>query len=168
MPGSLFAALARFPLALRALGFLACLAGVVAASHLDGFAGPEEEVLGYLQNLAHAPLFGALALSFLVLLGPAAPLRPLVWPATLALVLAAGLLDEWHQTTVETRGSDLKDVVTDLLGAFTALVLAAWSARAPLRLAGGALRFAVLIALLLGWGLVVHHAPVVPLPFLPA
>ncbi len=78
-------------------------------------------------NLAHAPLFG-----FLALLLAALFLRPRAaggWPRfdaaraglVLALVLAYGVIDEWHQMRVPGREPSAFDIVTDLTGALAVL-----------------------------------------------
>jgi len=71
-----------------------------------------------LSNLAHAPLFGVLTLFV-----ASAGLResdgrwPEPRPARIALVLAGvlayGLLDEWHQSSIRGRDASLLDVLTD-------------------------------------------------------
>ena len=74
-------------------------------------------------NLAHAPLFGMLALLLAALL-----LRPLVergWPrfgaaralAVVSLTVLYGVVDEWHQSRIPGRDSSALDLVTDLVGA---------------------------------------------------
>ena len=75
MTGSLFARLCGFAWWLRLAGFASCLGLLVLASFLAP-EGAAEVATPYLRNLAHAPLFGLFALSFLVLSGPQAPLRP--------------------------------------------------------------------------------------------
>lgn len=80
-----------------------------------------------LSNLAHAPLFGVLALFLAALL-----LRPLVergWPrfeavragAVLLLTVLYGVIDEWHQSRTPGRDSSALDLVTDLVGACAVL-----------------------------------------------
>ena len=80
-------------------------------------------------------------------------------------MLVAGFLDEWHQLSIPGRGSDAKDVVTDLLGGLISLLVAAWAARTPLNLRGGLLPVTSAVVVLLLWGLVVTEGPVLPLPF---
>lgn len=166
MNGSLFARAASLAWPVRLAIFLAAVGLVVLASSLSG----QEEALTalppYLVNLGHGPLYGLLALGLLLLLGPAGPLRTGGRFGAVLLVFLAGLLDEWHQLGLPSRGSDLKDLVTDLLGAVCALLLAAWAARfpvAPARL----LPFAAALVILLLWAVVATEAPPVPLP-LPA
>jgi len=162
--GSLFARLCGFAWWLRLAGFASCLGLLVLASFLAP-EGAAEVATPYLRNLAHAPLFGLFALSFLVLSGPQAPLRPRSWALAMGLVLVAGFLDEWHQLYVPGRGSDAKDVVTDLLGGLISLLLAAWAARTPLCLRRGLLPLGGAVAALFLWGLVVTDGPLTPLPF---
>lgn len=82
-------------------------------------------------NLAHAPLFGILALLLVALLLHARPaddwprLQPAVVVTVLVLVLAWALTDEWHQSRTPGRDSSLYDVVTDLVGASSVLFVIA-------------------------------------------
>ena len=80
-----------------------------------------------LSNLAHAPLFGVLALFLAALF-----LRPSVergWPrfdvtragAVVLLTVLYGALDEWHQSRTPGRDSSTLDLVTDLVGACAVL-----------------------------------------------
>jgi len=76
--------------------------------------------MSVISNLAHAPLFGLLAL-WLAL----APPREAGWPrlsrgavlAILGAVVLYGLVDELHQTTVPGRVASVLDILTDLVGA---------------------------------------------------
>lgn len=145
--------------------FLAACALVVDASGMVP-SGPltELEIWDYLQNLAHAPLFGFLALSMLLLAGREAPFRPLIWLIVLLLVGVASYLDEWHQAYVPGRGSDVLDLVTDGFGAVLTLLLVRWLARSPVRLRHGLRLFLPLLLLLLLWNAFAVHAAIVPLP----
>lgn len=77
-------------------------------------------------NLAHAPLFGILTLFAAGLL---LRRRDGGWPRAAAgsfalvagLVLAYGLVDEWHQSRVPGRDSSLLDALTDLVSALMVL-----------------------------------------------
>ena len=85
--------------------------------------------MGWISNLAHAPLFGLLALW----LALALPRRD-GWPrldgrSVGVLVLFVGLwgvVDELHQSTVPGRDATLPDVLTDLVGAACTLWIAAY------------------------------------------
>jgi hypothetical protein len=82
----------------------------------------ESPLWEFLSNLAHAPLFGVLALFAAALL-----LRQKEggWPrwrigralAVVALTMAYGIADEWHQSTVPGRNASVMDVVTDTVAA---------------------------------------------------
>lgn len=88
----------------------------------------------YLMNLAHAPLFGVLAL-LLALTLPRSTARG--WPdltsqrqlAVLVCVGLYGVIDEWHQSFTPGRESTWKDVLTDLVGAAVTLAVASYLAR---------------------------------------
>lgn len=94
---------------------------------------PSSFLWSWAGNLAHAPLFGLLALW----LALAAPRRPASgergpWArlarrdrlTILALVLAWSLTDEWHQSWVAGRDASVFDLVTDLVGAAVTLDVA--------------------------------------------
>jgi VanZ family protein len=123
--------LARVPRAPAALG--ACLwAGLIW--WLSASSGPDVApslALGFLFNLAHAPLFGALALLLALALPRAAPRNwpRLTLPAALLVVagvLAYGILDELHQAHTPGRVCTWRDVVTDAVGAGAVVSLAAY------------------------------------------
>ena len=104
--------------------------------------GQEPGLLGSLPaNLAHAPLYGLLAL-WAVLLVPRSP-APGRWPVVrwplvdgravggvLALVLSCAVLDELHQA-FGGRGRDgsVLDILTDLVGAACVLAVIAYLGR---------------------------------------
>ena len=71
-------------------------------------------------NLAHAPLFGLLALWLALALprtGGWARLAGRDLLFVLALVLAWAVTDEWHQSWVPLRDASMTDLATDLAGA---------------------------------------------------
>lgn len=79
-----------------------------------------------LQNGGHAFLFGILALLLVPLLARAAEWIELGAGAALRLmllVLAAGVLDEWHQSFVPGRSPSGYDLFTDLVGAASTLLV---------------------------------------------
>lgn len=123
-----YASLTRLPPAQRAAvaGCAAVLVG--AGSTVGGPTGPPLFARSYFLNLAHAGLYGFFAFGLLLLLGPGAPRRARAWLLVLGVVLAAGLLDEWHQQQMPHRTSSLLDVGSDLLGAAATLCLARWAA----------------------------------------
>jgi VanZ family protein len=93
------------------------------------FAG-DSAVWSFLANLAHAPLFGLLALWCLIAL----PRReqPFAWARLgrrelLAVLVFVGLfagLDEWYQAHVPSRHGGFSDVLTDVAGAAAVLWVA--------------------------------------------
>lgn len=85
-------------------------------------------------NMAHAPLFGLLGLflSALVLRGHGGEwprFHPRSVALVLALVVAYGAIDEWHQSHVPGRDASPLDIVTDLTGAALVLWIAAYVGR---------------------------------------
>lgn len=93
----------------------------------------------FFANLAHAPLFGLLALWWIVALPRTesadgarrwAQLDARGMGVVLALALAWGAVDEWHQSSVDGRVSSWTDLVTDGVGATAVLVVAAYAGRA--------------------------------------
>ncbi len=97
---------------------------------------PAEPSFAYsvVSNLAHAPLFGVLALLLAALLVP----RPVREPADLGrprallvllLVCAYGLFDEWHQSRVPGRDASPLDVVTDAVAALATVAVVLYLAR---------------------------------------
>jgi len=107
-------------------------------------SGPPPDVpvawrFAYVFNLAHAPLFGFLALFAALALPrepepePGRPRWPILSLGARALVMTAILgyaaIDEWHQASTPERTSTWLDVVTDLVGAAAVLAVAAYVAR---------------------------------------
>lgn len=148
-PGALLALVRRTG---RVLLGLPRVAGVLLAAAWMAFSwwlssgthGPQGDGRwwGFLSNLAHAPLFGLLALWWIVAL----PRRegPVRWARlgvremglVVALVLAWGAVDEWHQSGVDGRVASWTDLVTDGVGATAVLVVAAYAGRSDARGAG--------------------------------
>lgn len=83
-------------------------------------------------NLAHAPLFGILALLVAALVlrrkhaGGWPRVERLDAVVILGWVLLWGALDEWHQSTTPGRHPSPLDVVTDLVGALSVLWIIAY------------------------------------------
>ncbi|MDF1799306.1 MAG: VanZ family protein [Planctomycetota bacterium] len=80
-----------------------------------------------LGNLAHAPLFGLLALWLALALPRAGGWSRLSGRdrlVILALVLAWGVTDEWHQSWVYGRDASWIDLCTDFVGALVTLDVA--------------------------------------------
>jgi len=116
----------------RAAGVLLALAWMAFNVWLSsGTRGPDEAapIYAFVSNLAHAPLFGLLALWWLVALPRrAAPFRwadlsPLHVFAVWLAVVAWGVVDELYQSTVDGRDASFLDVVTDGVGAAALLVV---------------------------------------------
>jgi len=103
-------------------------------------------VFGFVSNLAHAPLFGLLALWWLVALPRRA--EPFPWVVVtrgrawlvFALVVGWGALDEWHQSSVAGRDASLADLVTDAVGAASVLAVVVHAGRPDATARGVALR----------------------------
>jgi hypothetical protein len=93
----------------------------------------------FLNDLAHAPLFGLGAFAALVAL----PRRtaPFRWPrlgrreclAVLTLVLCYAVVDELHQATTPGRDASPGDVLTDLAGGWAVLLVATAVGRPDVR-----------------------------------
>ncbi|MEZ5979556.1 MAG: VanZ family protein [Planctomycetota bacterium] len=127
--------LVRLP---RALGVVLACAWMATNHWLSsGVRGPAGDSLvwSYLSNLFHAPLYGLLALWWVVAL----PRRdePFRWARLGArqmvgvwlAVLAWGVLDELHQSRVPGRDASVADLVTDGSAAAAVLVVAAFLGR---------------------------------------
>ncbi|MEQ1894711.1 MAG: VanZ family protein, partial [Planctomycetota bacterium] len=82
----------------------------------------ESPLWEFLSNLAHAPLFGTLALFTAALClrqreGGWPRWRPSRAAAVVLVTMLYGLADEWHQSTVPGRDASLMDVLTDTVAA---------------------------------------------------
>lgn len=126
-------------------------------------AGKEDWVISYCSNLAHQPLFGLVALSFLLALGQKCRTsKAYLLGVTFALLI--GIYDELHQASIPYRYSSIWDVGSDVLGATFAILVAGWS-----DLRGGVfahlLPMAGLLVLSLAWNLLPSFAYQYPLPF---
>ena len=77
----------------------------------------------FFSNLAHAPLFGMLALAWCALLLRPRPREglPALGPRKAALIVGLvglyGCVDEWHQSLTPDRDPSVGDVATDVAGA---------------------------------------------------
>lgn len=95
---------------------------------------------GFVPNLGHAPLYATLAVCWLIAWPRERPAhlghRPwarLSWisAATLAaLALAYGVVDEWHQASVPGRDASPADLLTDLAGAGSTVLIARYAGSA--------------------------------------
>lgn len=123
------ALLQRLPRGLAVLPVGAWMALIWSLSSLPSDGEPRPPWMGWVSNLAHAPLFGLLAL-WLALALP----RRNGWPrldvrgigAIVVLVGVWGVVDELHQSTVVGRHASVPDVLTDLTGAACTLWIAAY------------------------------------------
>lgn len=103
----------------------------------------------FVNDLAHAPLFGMVA--FLALIALPRRVEPFPWPrldrrawlVVLALVAAYGISDELHQSTTPGRDASIGDVLTDVAGGFSVLLVATHLGRGPSRRAGTWMRLAL-------------------------
>ena len=107
---------------------------------------------GFLGNLAHAPLFGFLALFWTALFlrsssGDWPALTPRVALAVLVLVVGYGVIDELHQRSVSGRQASALDVVTDFAGAACVLWIVGYLGARDARESGLRLRLAVSLVL---------------------
>lgn len=88
---------------------------------------PQGPFMALVMNLAHAPMFGLLALIWLLVVldrpqgGELPRLRPASFLAVLALVFAYAVVDEWHQVGIPGRTGSPRDVLTDVVGGFCVL-----------------------------------------------
>ncbi|MEO0651981.1 MAG: VanZ family protein [Planctomycetota bacterium] len=107
----------------------------------------------FFNDFAHAPLFGMVA--FLALIALPRRMEPFPWPrldrrawwGVLALVALYGISDEIHQSTTPGRDASLGDVITDVVGGFSVLMLARHLGRGPGGRAGTWWRLAAGLAL---------------------
>jgi len=96
----------------------------------------------FFSNLAHAPLFGLLAVAWCALLlrpRPSAGLPALTATKAalvVALVTAYGIVDEWHQGRTPGRDPSAADVATDLAGAVCVVWIVDYLGRAGASEAG--------------------------------
>ena len=107
---------------------------------------------GFLGNLAHAPLFGFLALFWTALFlrcpgGDWPALEPRTRLLVLALVVGYGVIDELHQRSVGGRQASGLDVVTDFVGAVCVLWIVGYLGARDSREGGLRLRLAASIVL---------------------
>gem|GEM_PF-2537701 len=166
MSPTLFAAFGKLSIFLRLPLFLTTCGLLVWASSYSPNISSDLWFAPWFYQMAHAPLFGIFALSFLILLGSEAPTNVAAWAMSFFLVLLAGTIDEWHQNSVSGRASDVHDILTDLLGGVGAILLARWANEAPLRLAAGIRLLTLLFLVLAAWGWYSYDAEPWLLPWL--
>lgn len=137
-------------------------------SSRPGGAAPASALWAYLSNLAHAPLFGLLAL-WMALLLPRETRWPRKtgWPridlrsaaCVLAAVLTFGICDELHQHLVVRRDLSALDLGTDFTAAACTLWVAASAGHAQASELGLAGRLLVSVGLCLGAAAVATAVP---------
>lgn len=122
----------------RAVGLVLVLAWMGAVWKLSSISKPVPDgvrVPLFLNDLAHAPLFGLGAFASLIALPRR--LEPFRWPAlgrrewglVLGLILVYAAVDELHQSTTPGRDASPGDVLTDLTGGLAVLIVASYLGR---------------------------------------
>ena len=110
----------------------------LSSSSLEGVGGGGP-VWGFLGNSFHFVLFGVLALLLAEAFRRDGALTSARLALVLLIVLAYGIVDEWHQASTPHRSSDPADVCIDLLGGIGCIALW-WGVRGPGRLRVALLR----------------------------
>lgn len=115
---------------LPVLGWGALIWYLSSRSEVD--PGPLVPGVPLLGNLAHAFEFGMLALWFVLVL-PRRAGWPVLSGLTVAVTVGAGfgyaLLDEWHQSRVPERNASLFDLLTDVVGIVSVVVVVGYVGR---------------------------------------
>jgi VanZ family protein len=145
--GDLLQLLPRIGAAVLAVGWMTMIFRISA---IPGSPEPGPWFMGILWNGAHAPLYGLLALWWSLALP-----RFAGWPKldrrgvalVLALTIAFGVIDEFHQRSTPGRDFSMLDVLTDFTGAACVLWIACFLNRDRARDAGLGWRVAAGIAL---------------------
>lgn len=117
------------------------MSGIYWLSSIPGETDPENPILSgimmwtppALQNLAHIPLFGILALLWYRLLSVWIQKSSLLAASAFLLAAGFGILDEWHQLHVPGRYASLTDIALNILGAALAIWLLSSSAHKKYR-----------------------------------
>ena len=104
--------------------FLATLVVVLPALALVAKLPSHPQILLVLNNAAHAPVFGALAIVLLLLLRRSAMAEWQCYAAAFGVAVAIGALIEWIQPMIG-RGAEWIDLRNDALGAIAGLALMA-------------------------------------------
>jgi VanZ family protein len=165
MKTSLYLILGQLAPPLRLSAFVAACGLVLWVSNYQPSNLGESVVLPFLFQIGHAPLYGILALTCLMLWGEQGPFNSSAIGAAIALVAFVGYLDEWHQLSVPARASDLRDVCTDLIGACSAVLLARWASATRPSWGAGLKLLVSILAVLAAWGWYSFDATPWPLPF---
>ena len=154
----------RWSRAFRVIALLLGIAAVAIESLYEGSDGAEGLYIRrtFAMNLGHFLLFGMVAVAAAL----AFDLRLPNVRASALIVLGIGVLgwlDEWHQTTQPFRDASVWDIVSDVLGAIFALMIAGWSCR-PGGLRAAALPILLLFVVTMTWNIVPTFAPNIPPP----
>ena len=123
--------------AINLLLTLGYMAGIYWLSSIPGKTDPESTLLSNIilwtppaiQNLAHIPLFGLLALLWYRSLSSWMKNGRLLCFSAFLLATGFGILDEWHQLYVPGRYASLTDMALNALGAAFAVWLISRPAR---------------------------------------
>jgi len=123
--------------AINLLVTLGYMAGIYWLSSIPGETDPESTLLSNIilwtppaiQNLAHIPLFGLLAMLWYRLLNSWMKNDRLLCISAFLLATGFGILDEWHQLYVPGRYASLTDMALNALGAAFAVWLISRPAR---------------------------------------
>lgn len=123
--GSLLATLTKLLLT------MAYMSGIYWLSSIPGEADPQNPLLSGIilwtppavQNLAHIPLFGILALLWYRSLGTWIVKGRLLSGSAFLLASGFGIFDEWHQLHVPGRYASFTDISLNILGAAIAIWL---------------------------------------------
>jgi len=123
----------RSPLAavINLLLTLGYMSAIYWLSSIPGETDPENPLLSgiilwtppAIQNLAHIPLFGILALLWYRSLSTWIGKGPLLSGSAFLLASGFGILDEWHQLYVPGRYASFTDIALNILGAAFAIWL---------------------------------------------
>jgi VanZ family protein len=107
------------PWLLYSLLLVAYLVGIYWLSSLPGLGVGRNPVIRLVLNLFHIPLFAGLAFCFFRALSWREGRQQVTWRLLGLTFLVTGALaglDEWHQSFVPGRQSNMKDFLLDLLG----------------------------------------------------
>jgi len=100
------------------------LGGIYWSSSIPDLSTTESDPLLQLaQNLAHAPVFAALAFCWLRALSGALEIPGAAYGAAALVTSVCAVLDEWHQAFVPGRHASVGDLLLDVAGIGGMLVI---------------------------------------------
>jgi len=103
---------------------VALLAAISWSSSIPDLSTTESDPLLLLaQNLAHAPVFAALAFCWLRALSGALEIPGSAYGAAALATSVCAVLDEWHQSFVPGRHASVGDLLLDVAGIGAMLVI---------------------------------------------